>query len=250
MFEWEDKTWFPEFLRNMQTDFIGWLVVRFGIYRSIQTEFSTAVELAGANKWTDLASGNGWPALGLLKELRKEDSKWADFQLHLTDLFPRKFDSLPEHVSSADFSVDALKWDTEQSDIRTVFNAYHHFDEQQKAKLIQQHAKKGLFVVEVLQPTLLVLIKIIFTTTIGQLLLTPFVKPFSWTRLFFTYILPVNLFTITWDGVVSVLKSKHIHEMTLHAKQHLPEGCLIQSGTKGPWWAPVSWFYIVPSPHE
>jgi hypothetical protein len=95
-----------------------------------------------------------------------------------------------------------------------------------------------------------VLLKIIFTTTIGQIILTPFVKPFSWMRLVFTYIIPINLFTITWDGVVSVLKSESHTKMSDQAKQHLPAGCLIKSGIHGPWWAPVSWFYIVPANHE
>jgi hypothetical protein len=52
------------------------------------------------------------------------------------------------------------------------------------------------------------MIKIIFTTTILQLCTAPFVKPFSFVRLFFTYIIPVNLFTVTYDGIISVLKSK------------------------------------------
>jgi len=40
------------------------------------------------------------------------------------------------------------------------------------------------------------------------LLLAPFVKPFSLGRLFFTYVVPVNVLTITWDGVISVLRAR------------------------------------------
>jgi hypothetical protein len=45
-------------------------------------------------------------------------------------------------------------------------------------------------------------------TTIGVLLFSPFIKPFSWQRLFFTYIIPINIITISFDGIISVLKSR------------------------------------------
>lgn len=250
MFEWEDKSWFPKVFRDMQTAYIGWLVAQFGVYKPIQEKFADAATLSQATCWTDLASGNGGPALSLLSELKKSDKKWEQFPLELTDLYPGFPTKLPLNVHAKQSAVNALTWQSQQKDIRTLFNAYHHFDANQKAQLIQQHSKKGFFVAEVLQPNVLVLLKIIFTTTIGQILLAPFVKPFSWTRLFFTYIFPINLLTITWDGIVSVLKSESHTKMSAHAKQHLPAGCLIKSGIHGPWWAPVSWFYIVPANHE
>jgi hypothetical protein len=40
------------------------------------------------------------------------------------------------------------------------------------------------------------------------LVFTPFIRPLSLRRIFFTYILPVNLITITYDGIISVLKSR------------------------------------------
>jgi len=57
-------------------------------------------------------------------------------------------------------------------------------------------------------------IKIIFTATVIQLLTAPFVKPFSLLRLLFTYIIPVNLFTVAYDGVISVLSSKTAAQYT------------------------------------
>ena len=63
-------------------------------------------------------------------------------------------------------------------------------------------------IAEILEPGIINSIKIFFTTTLLQLLTAPFVKPFSAARLFFTYIIPVNLFTVTYDGIISVIKSK------------------------------------------
>jgi hypothetical protein len=66
--------------------------------------------------------------------------------------------------------------------------------------------------VEILQPTVFCLLKIFFTTSIGSLLLTPFILPFSLRRLFFTYIIPVNILTISLDGILSVLKSRSVKQ--------------------------------------
>ena len=41
---------------------------------------------------------------------------------------------------------------------------------------------------------------------LGMLLVTPFLKPFKFSRLFFTYLIPlIPLYTI-WDGLVSILR--------------------------------------------
>jgi hypothetical protein len=51
------------------------------------------------------------------------------------------------------------------------------------------------------------MLKVLFMTTAGTLLLTPFIRPFSFRRLLFTYVLPLNIITITYDGIVSVCRS-------------------------------------------
>ncbi|MEM7390892.1 MAG: hypothetical protein AAF492_00985, partial [Verrucomicrobiota bacterium] len=42
---------------------------------------------------------------------------------------------------------------------------------------------------------------------IAVLLLTPFIRPFSIPRLFFTYLIPLVPLIVLWDGVVSVLRT-------------------------------------------
>ena len=69
-------------------------------------------------------------------------------------------------------------------------------------------AGAGAFFVEPLQPDLPTFAEVLFLTTVGNFFLAPFVRPFSWRRIFFTCVLPVNIFTIAFDGIVSVFKSK------------------------------------------
>lgn len=127
-----------------------------------------------------------------------------------------------------------------------MFNAFHHFTPEQQKHLVQLHASRGLLVFEVLQPTLLTFLKILFTTTIGQLLLAPFVRPFRWERILFTYILPINLIIIPWDGLVSVLRSDHPATLVQRLRAAVPPGHAINGGTVGPWWAPVTWMSCIP----
>jgi hypothetical protein len=95
-----------------------------------------------------------------------------------------------------------------------MFNAFHHFGDAEKLKIAQNIQTSGsvAFLVEILEPRIVCFLKVLFLTTIGNLLLTPFIRPFSLRRLFFTYILPVNMFTITFDGIVSVLKSRSVKQ--------------------------------------
>ena len=47
---------------------------------------------------------------------------------------------------------------------------------------------------------------------------TPFIKPFKWSRIFFTYIIPlIPIYTI-WDGVVSILRLYRPDELLNMAK--------------------------------
>ena len=41
---------------------------------------------------------------------------------------------------------------------------------------------------------------------LGYLLLVPFQRPFRWSRLFFTWLLPVIPFVLFFDGIVSCLR--------------------------------------------
>jgi len=43
--------------------------------------------------------------------------------------------------------------------------------------------------------------------------LTPFIRPFRWRRLFWTYLIPMVPLTCGWDGIVSQLRAYTIPEL-------------------------------------
>ncbi len=204
MKELEDYNWFPSFLRNWQTDFIGFVVAMFNVYDVFIAHLKTLP--LSMPSMTDLCSGSGEPAITIFR-------KSSCFnRLSLSDKYPSALRFYDDKISYEMLSTDVLEMEFKHGTYYTMFNAFHHFGDEEKLKIVQkiQNSGSAASIVEILEPTIFCLLKVLFITTFGCLLLTPFILPFSLRRLFFTYILPVNILAITFDGVVSVLKSRSL----------------------------------------
>jgi len=239
--ELEDQPWFPSWMRRMQTEYIGWLVQRFGLYRPLAPVLADMLERAGAEAVTDLGAGNGGPTLALAVHPSLHGVSFT-----LTDLYPSPAISGLDNVHWHHEPVDALAMNAQLPGMRTMFNAFHHFKEADKRRLIAQSGRHGLFVAEILQPDVWCFLKVVFTTTVGQILMAPIVRPFRLERLFFTWILPVNLFTVTWDGIASVIKVDKPKMLAQRARESAPLGTATFSGVCGYPWARISWFCVLP----
>jgi hypothetical protein len=237
--ELEDYKWFPAFLRKMQLDYIGWLVDFFGIYKSIFPLIERLSESVQQKNWVDLCAGSGNPTIGISSALS------YDYEIMLTDLYPTNIPLKSSNINWYPNAVDATKA-ISLNGFRTMFNAFHHFDDHQKTMILKNHAQHGLFIAEILQPSLFELIKIAITTTIGQIIFRPFVRPFSWMGIIFTYFIPINLFTVTWDGIASVLKSSSTSELKTLAERALPDGFQIEIGRSGKFGMKVNYLLIIP----
>jgi hypothetical protein len=202
--ELEDYNWFPKILRRWQLEFVGNVSVWTKLYQPLPAVVDKMIVQNNITALQDLCSGSGIPALYIHRHLKEK------IPMLLTDQYPdTAFENKPGIVYSLN-PVDVLEIQAIENTGYTIYNAFHHFSAVQQKELLQKMAasKAAVVIGEILEPGLLNLIKILFTTTIIQLLTAPFVKPFSLLRLLFTYIIPVNLFTVTYDGIISVLKSK------------------------------------------
>jgi hypothetical protein len=204
MKELEDYNWFPPLLRNFQTDYIGFVVAKFNIYQAFIEYLKTQDHLNSIAY--DLCAGSGEPACSIF-------SKSGVFsKLFLSDKYPNtKFIDI-ENIIYVDESVDVLSMKFEHGITYTMFNAFHHFTDLEKQEIVLKcdQAKANLFIVEILEPNVWMLLKVLVLTTIGVFLFSPFIKPFSWKRLLFTYLIPINLLTISIDGMISVCKSRSL----------------------------------------
>lgn len=234
--ELEDYPWFPKKLRSMQMDYIGWLVWLFKIYHPLVPKINQLS--SNQNVWVDLCSGSGMPVESIKSKIEGID------KIVLTDLYP-DLENKSDGISRVDYSINA----TEPFDhigFRTMFNAFHHFTNADKIKVLKNHASDGILIAEILEPNFFNTIKILFTTTIGQLLLRPFVKPFSIAGIIFTYLIPINLITVSWDGLASVLKSSTEKELKALAFEAFPAGYTIETGKIGRFGMQVVYLLIQP----
>jgi hypothetical protein len=203
MKELEDYNWFPSKLRQFQSEFIGYVVYKFALYKPIIPIVDNVIAIQKITQIVDLCSGSGLPSLYISKNLKMPIS------ILLTDKFlaSEKVKTVLPYQTSP---IDALTISFEKNTLYTMFNAFHHFNKEEQKLIITnaKTAKATLLIVEILTPNVFTFLQVIFTSTIGQLLLTPFIKPFGWLRLLFTYIIPINMVTVLIDGIISVTKSK------------------------------------------
>ncbi|MFZ4772068.1 MAG: hypothetical protein ACOYLO_17935 [Ferruginibacter sp.] len=206
--ELEDYTWFPKEFRQWQMEFIGSLVTWLGICKPLVPEIKSILANNSVFAIQDTCSGTGLPAIQVHRSLN------AGTTLLLTDKFPYRRGKPASGVLFSKYRVDVLTMQTDPGIFYTMFNAFHHFTEEEQKNMLFKWAqtKSPVLIAEILEPNFFTMIKIILTTTIVQLLTAPFIAPFSLKRLFFTYLVPINILTITYDGIVSVLKSKKLYQ--------------------------------------
>jgi hypothetical protein len=209
--ELEDYNWFPKILRRWQTEFIGSVAIWTNLYKPLVPVLNKMITDNSIINLQDCCSGSGAPAIYVHKQLA------IQLPLLLTDKYPdESFTNKPPVVYSV-HPADVLQMQPVENILYTMYNAFHHFSAEHQQYILQKMAatKTPFLIAELLEPGFISIIKIFFTTTLGQIFTAPFVQPFSLSRLFFTYIIPVNLFTITYDGIISVLKSKTVKQYNM-----------------------------------
>lgn len=206
MKELEDYNWFPHILRNFQTDFIGFVASKFNLYDAY-IDYLKEVKPT-KNTMIDLCSGSGEPAISIFNKSN------CFTHLTLSDKYPQNLKLNDSKIPNKIEQLDVLDMHFLSNKSYTMFNAFHHFSENEKGLIVEkiEQSNSNAFIVEVLQPSFICFLKVFFTTTVGMFFLSPFLRPFSFWRLFFTYILPINLFTICYDGLVSVIKSGSLEQ--------------------------------------
>lgn len=208
--------WFPEFLRNYGTDFLGFVAEKTGMFKPAISQLEQILKQSGTNRIIDLAAGSGGGILLLNAHLKQ---KIPGLQIILTDLFPNlpSFEhakSKSENIEFVRSPVDARVVPDELQGLRTLFLAFHHF-KPLDAKLVLQDAvdsKNAIAIFEGQERSLQGFIGMLFSP-IFVLLATPFIRPFSFGRIIFTYLIPIVPLFVLWDGMVSSLRTYSVKEM-------------------------------------
>lgn len=220
-------------MRRMQLEYIGWLVGFLRVYQPILPAMERLAQ--GKRQIHDLCSGSGRPAIYLSAHLNHH---WV-----LSDLYPQQVNDLPLTMTYLSEPSDVKALVAEKDTLYTMFNAFHHFSPEEQVKILSNLSQSHFVVAEILKPSIFDFIKILLTTTLFQLISAPFQKPFSLKRLLFTWLIPLNLITVTWDGLVSVLRSIPEQRYRYWVKLFGEQGITLHFEKKGPFWARVYVLY-------
>jgi hypothetical protein len=210
LFELEDYSWFPRVLRDAATAYLRRAVELTGIAARFVPLVAEAVRATRAERIVDLCSGGGGPVVELARRLREAG---VDVPFVLTDLFPNvpAFEEARRSVGgSLEFesaSIDASRVPDRLDGMRTLFNAFHHFrQEQARAILADAVARRqpiGVFEVASRDPLTVLAIA---CSPLLVVVAMPTIRPIRLSWLFFTYVVPLVPALVFWDGIVSCLR--------------------------------------------
>jgi hypothetical protein len=138
----------------------------------------------------------------------------------MTDLYPNvpAFEEIATQsggrIGFETRSVDARNVPSDLTGLRTIFNGFHHLRPADARSVLHAAAaaRQPIAIFEASERAWRTLIPILFTP-LFVLIATPFMRPFLWRRLLFTYLLPAVPFTCFWDGTVSQLRCYTLDEL-------------------------------------
>jgi hypothetical protein len=212
LFEFEDLPWFPEVIRSGGTDYLRYILELSRLYEPVSGPLSEAIERTGSQSILDLCSGGGGPILQVQSGISKKLNN--NIPVRLSDKYPNieAFRHMAKESGSIigfeTESIDATAVPPGKEGFRTIFSGIHHFDEPMVKAVLKNavEARQGIGIFDGGDRNILTILGILIFHPIGFLILTPFLRPFRWSRLLFTYVLPlIPLYTI-WDGVISILR--------------------------------------------
>ena len=218
LFELHELSWFPAVWRDLLTDFLSFYATSFKPYENTAPLLAAALSESGTSKIVDLCSGAGRPLLSLLPTLQRLGS--SDLEVVLTDKYPNleALENLGETGSEVKYlgsSIDATDVPGSLKGFRALFTSFHHFRPNAARAVVTSAVKsgEGIGIFEYTErnwliwglPTLLI--------PLFVWICTPFMRPFRWRRLLWTYLLPVVPIVAQWDGFVSCLRSYSVDEL-------------------------------------
>jgi hypothetical protein len=241
LFEILDQAWCPRAVRHGATDYLEAITSRGDVYRAIQADFFRAIMDCGAERVIDLCSGGGGPWLS--PGWRAALAKHAPLTVVLTDKFPSDVLSarlgVDLHLSCVNFPVDAASVPESLRGFRTIFSSFHHFPDTVARNVLEDAVRcgDGFAMAEVTSRTPRALATMLLMP-IFDWILTPRMRPFRWSRLLFTYLLPLIPLVVLWDGIVSCLRTRTPEELLILTSS-FPQFNWTAGYAQGGWLAPV-----------
>ncbi|MCP4678154.1 MAG: hypothetical protein GY854_22095 [Deltaproteobacteria bacterium] len=219
LIEFHEQRWCPASIRNGLTGIIQCIADVMPAYDGMLPPLIRAMRYSGSTRIVDFCSGSGGPWRQLLKWLPGAGE--IPREILLTDLHPnyRAFSEIKKmsngRINYVAETTDATNAPKELEGFRTFFASFHHFRPEIARRVLQDAVDKktGIGIFEMTEHRLWSIFFIGIASIFLTLGLLPFVRPFRWSLVFWTYIFPILPIVVTIDGIVSALRSYSLKEL-------------------------------------
>ncbi|HVJ09439.1 MAG TPA: hypothetical protein VM554_13755 [Acidisarcina sp.] len=218
LFEILDQPWCPQAVRDGATDYLEYITRTMDPYAEMRPLMLQAIRDSGSRQVVDLCSGGGGPWLSPAWRDACSNPDWPLF-VTLTDKFPStvlqsRLSPRDKMVLALTRSIDATQVPADLCGFRTIFASFHHFSDRMASQILADAVRRGegIATAEVTSRTFKAL-AIIFLVALQSLMVTPFIRPFRFSRILLTYLLPAIPLTILWDGLISCLRTRTPDEL-------------------------------------
>jgi hypothetical protein len=202
----------PRALRDGLTDYLRHAEATMRPYDGALQALRNAFVRSGADRVVDLCAGAGGPWIPLLESWDKLGD--APEEVRLSDFKPsevawrRATEASNGRIRAYPGPVDARSVPKELEGFRTLFAAFHHF-RPDEAEAILRDAVERRQGIAILEPTERSwrAVGLACLSWLFVMLLSPGIRPRSARRLALTYLLPLIPALVTFDGVVSCLRT-------------------------------------------
>lgn len=223
LFEFEDLSWFPDWLRRALTRLV---MVMHKVLKSDEQLTDLLVPLIKETKpdnIIDLCSGSGGPMPNVLKSLNNEHG-FENLNLTLTDLYPntvvaKSINTPDSNVWYKTDPVDATHVDHSLVGLRTMISSFHHMKPASAKQILKSafYNKQPICIFEISDNSYPRFLwwATIPVNIITCLVVTPMVRPLTWYQLVFTYLIPIIPIFFAWDGAVSNARTYTINDLNM-----------------------------------
>jgi hypothetical protein len=216
LFEFEDMPWFPNWLRISLTKLIVVMHRFLGTTQELADLVNKVIRYSPKPSIIDLCSGSGGPMLAVAENLKGE-YELKNLSLTLTDLYPNRdlanqINRQPNlGISYVTNPIDATNVPSDLIGVRTMICSFHHMkpDTARNILVNAKESKQPICIYEISDnslPTFLWWVALPLNF-IMAFLITPFVRPLTFTQLAFTYLIPIIPIFFAWDGAVSNVRT-------------------------------------------
>ena len=260
LFEIHDFSWCPRTVRDGLTDYLAQSARDRQVYEPVLPLIVEAARALSVTSVIDLCSGGGGPWVHWFRSR----AVLPISRVTLTDKFPNwkmsdcdKNPDLPAGLSYAAQSVDAAAVPDGLRGFRTLFTSFHHFQPDAAHAILRDafNQRQPIGIFEFTERSVTGLL-IMLLSVPSVWLATPRIRPFKWSRLIFTYLIPVIPLVVMFDGIVSALRTYTPPELLAMAKEtcsaadgsgaYVWKAGLAKGATR--WAQPVTYLIGLPSP--